>query len=732
MKMKEYLIRMLYVEMLGHDASFGHIQGVKMVSQRKLLEKRVGYLVVSMALTALCKLVSADVIPALMPLVTKQLDHKNANIRKKAVMALHRFHSIDGDVLWPIVDKIRKVLCDKDPCVMGASLGLFQDLALDKPAMFKDLVPSFVSILKQVTEHRLPRDYDYHRMPAPWIQLDLLKVLAILGQADQKASEEMYEILHEVMKRAEIGINVGYAIVYECVKTITSIYPNNSLIEEAATSVSRFITSDNHNLKYLGVNSVAAIVQINPKYAAELQMVVIECLEDPDETLRRKTLDLLYSMTNPHNVVFIVGKLTEYPGNTVDRFLKSELVARINELAEKYSPSTWWYIESINNIFDVAGELVKPEVAHNLLRIISESADDTFESEGEEIDIKTYAVETYVELLEKKVLPDVLMQVIAWVLGEFGGVVVDAHTVIKLLTAAINRTHDNVSTTRGWILASLMKLCAQHGNLEEIRPIISAYQNSQHVDLQQRSHEFIELAKTPSLMHAAMPKNGSAEEFEVDDALPFLDAYVSTALANGAKDYQDPSSRAAEGGAPTTKADVSVVGGLNFAAYERPDNPMMKSNATNPMDLMASMGGATGGAMGTSTPQQAETEQNGGLNLGNKKRVWGKPAAEEKAPEPTEAAVTSPSMVTSTPTIAAAPKAFARAKEPEKPKELTEKEKAAAALFGGGMMGGGPKAAPRRARGARRNPQPAAAAAVPAPVAVAATPAPSAQLDLLG
>ena len=116
---------------------------------------------------------------------------------------------------------------------------------------------------------------DYHRMPAPWVQLKLLQILAVLGASDKNASEGMYEILREVMKRADIGINVGYAIVYECVRTVTSIYPDPSLIEDAASSISRFITSDNHNLKYLGVNALAAIVQIDSKYAAEHQLVVI-------------------------------------------------------------------------------------------------------------------------------------------------------------------------------------------------------------------------------------------------------------------------------------------------------------------------------------------------------------------------------------------------------------------------------------------------------------------------
>jgi AP-4 complex subunit epsilon-1 len=54
---------------------------------------------------------------------------------------------------------------------MGASLALIHALAVDDPTSCKDLVPSLVSILKQITEHRLTKDYDYHRIPAPWIQV---------------------------------------------------------------------------------------------------------------------------------------------------------------------------------------------------------------------------------------------------------------------------------------------------------------------------------------------------------------------------------------------------------------------------------------------------------------------------------------------------------------------------------------------------------------------------------
>jgi len=43
-KMKELLIRAIYVEMLGHDASFSHINAVNLTQSKNLLVKRIGYL----------------------------------------------------------------------------------------------------------------------------------------------------------------------------------------------------------------------------------------------------------------------------------------------------------------------------------------------------------------------------------------------------------------------------------------------------------------------------------------------------------------------------------------------------------------------------------------------------------------------------------------------------------------------------------------------------------------
>ena len=46
-------------------------------------------------------------------------------MRKKAVMAMLRFHQLDSSSLASIMSKFQETLCDRDPAVMGATLNVY-------------------------------------------------------------------------------------------------------------------------------------------------------------------------------------------------------------------------------------------------------------------------------------------------------------------------------------------------------------------------------------------------------------------------------------------------------------------------------------------------------------------------------------------------------------------------------------------------------------------------------
>ena len=405
-RMKEMLIRAIYIEMLGHDASFAYIHAINITNCSSVVAKRVGYLAcslclpaespmlillvanlqrdlqstnymeISSALTAVCKLVNSGFLHAFSEQILKLTTHSNELIRKKAVIVLNRFIKLNPNLTQEYEALFRKCLCDKDPAVMGASLNSLSQVLKDSSniVIFKDLIPSVVGILRQILDHRLPRDFDYHRIPAPWLQIRILEILALLGEGDKRASDQMYDVISDVMRRAdEVGANIGYALVYQCLKTITQIYPNHALIENAAQLVSRLLTADNNNLKYTGITGLISIVKINPSYSLRHQLVVVDCLEDTDETLKRKTLSLLYKMTNTTNVKIIIEKFNnELKSAAYDFHLKQEIVSKITELAEKFAPDSNWYLQTMNEMFEIASDFIKPEIVSNLVKLIDE------------------------------------------------------------------------------------------------------------------------------------------------------------------------------------------------------------------------------------------------------------------------------------------------------------------------------------------------------------------------
>jgi AP-4 complex subunit epsilon-1 len=122
------------------------------------------------------------------------------------------------------------------------------------------------------------------------------------------------------------------------------MHPNPALLAAAAESVAVLLRSPSHNLKAVGLDALAGVTRLSPKAALEHQVAVIDCLEDPDDTLKLKALELLTTMTKSNNVVVVVDRLLAFLRGCADEHIRGSIATKVAGLAEKYAPDTEWFI----------------------------------------------------------------------------------------------------------------------------------------------------------------------------------------------------------------------------------------------------------------------------------------------------------------------------------------------------------------------------------------------------
>lgn len=101
--MKELLIRAIYVEMLGHDASFSHIYAVNLTQSKNLLVKRIGYLAASLFIDE-----SSEMM--ILMISTMQKDLKSMN-HLEVLAALNCLSKLSNEhVIMAVQDAVCKLL----------------------------------------------------------------------------------------------------------------------------------------------------------------------------------------------------------------------------------------------------------------------------------------------------------------------------------------------------------------------------------------------------------------------------------------------------------------------------------------------------------------------------------------------------------------------------------------------------------------------------------------------
>ncbi|XP_052663563.1 AP-4 complex subunit epsilon-1 isoform X3 [Harpia harpyja] len=599
--MKECMVRLIYCEMLGYESSFGYIHAIKLAQQGNLLEKRVGYLAVSlflhenhelllllvntvvkdlqstnlvevcMALTIVSQIFPREMIPAVLPLIEDKLQHSKEIIRRKAVQALYKFYLIAPNQVQHIHDKFRKALCDRDAGVMAASLHIYLQMIKENSSGYKDLTGSFVTILKQVVGGKLPIDFNYHSVPAPWLQIQLLRILGLLGKDDPRTSELMYDVLDESLRRAEI----------------------------------------NHNITY-GLKALTYVIQQDPNLALQHQMTIIECLDHPDPIIKRETLELLYRITNGQNVIVIVQKMLDYLKESKEEYAIINLVGKIAELAEKYAPDNEWFIQTMNAVFSVGGDVVHPDIPNNFLRLLAEGFDDRKEDDQ----LRMYAVQSYLALLEEEdaLYPQKFLQVMSWVLGEYSSLVTDVHpeVILTKLHSLLKKTVIT-SETKMWIMAAVTKIASHTSCSKIVDKLIQEFSNSLDTCMRQYAFELKHLCEDKALMRNLLPFDGSCNDMVVDASLSFLDGFVAEGLGRGAAPYKPHHQRQEE--------KLSQEKALNFEPYGLSFVSSVSSSGVtgrqSPTGL--SFGSDTSGNSAETGHKETNT-----LKLEGVRRLWGK------------------------------------------------------------------------------------------------------------
>lgn len=111
--------------------------------------------------------------------------------------------------------------------------------------------------------------------------------------------------------------------------------------------------------------------------------------QDPDVSIRKRALDLLFTMCDSSNSVEIVQELIKYL-TVADFSMREELTLKIAILAERFAPDVKWYVDVSLDLIEKAGEFVSDDIWHRVVQLVTNN-------EG----MREYAANKVVEQLER-------------------------------------------------------------------------------------------------------------------------------------------------------------------------------------------------------------------------------------------------------------------------------------------------------------------------------------------
>ena len=326
------MLKLTYLEMFGHDMSWASFNVLEVMSSQKYQQKRVGYLgavqsfrpdtevlmlaenllkkdlsspqpiTISLPLAAIPHVINPSMANSLLSELLPRLTHSHPAIRKKTIVTLYRLALVFPETLRPAWPKIRERLSDEseDPSVTASIVNVVCELGWRRPQDFLPLAPRLFDLLVQGGNN--------------WMAIKIIKLFAILTPLEPRLVKKLVPPLTSLIKTTP-----AMSLLYECINGIIQ----GGILEGSEGSIegneiaklcvgklgSMLSVEGDPNLKYVALLAFAKIVVSHPFLVSQYQDIILECIDDPDISIRTRALDLVVDMVNADNIMTIVERL---------------------------------------------------------------------------------------------------------------------------------------------------------------------------------------------------------------------------------------------------------------------------------------------------------------------------------------------------------------------------------------------------------------------------------------
>jgi AP-1 complex subunit gamma-1 len=627
--------KLLYLFTLGERTHFGQIECLKLLASHRFADKRLGYLgtmllldenqevltlvtnslgndlnhsnqyIVGLALCALGNIASIEMSRDLFPQVEALMSTANPYIRRKAAICAMRICRKVPDLYEHFLEKAKTLLSDRNHGVLLCGLTFAIDLCEAEEEeeegpegvieMFRPLAGGLVRALKGLTTSGYAPEHDVSGITDPFLQVKILRFLRVLGRGDAATSELINDILAQVATNTDSSKNVGNAILYEAVLTILDIEADSGLRVLGVNILGKFLANKDNNIRYVALNTLNKVVAIEPNAVQRHRNTILECLRDPDISIRRRALDLSFMLINESNVRVLVRELLAFL-EVADNEFKPIMTSQIGIAADRFAPNKRWHMDTILRVLKLAGNYVKEQILSSFVRLIATTPE-----------LQTYAVQKLYSSLKEDISQEGLTLAATWTIGEYADSLLEGgqyeeeelvkevreSDIVDLFTNILNSTYAT-QTAIEYITTASMKLTTRMSDpaqIERLRRFLTGRTADLSVEIQQRAVEYTNLFGYDQIRRGVLERMPAPEIREEQRVL----------------------------GAPTKKRQSKVLRGKSTKASKPAEHDLLldlmggsdapvtspTSSGSNTADLLADI---LGGDSGLSSPAPAPSQ----------------------------------------------------------------------------------------------------------------------------